>query len=79
MKFRSHIATRLATFAVGVVVILAAVKLWPFNAIGTIGDWALTVTIGAGFGSILAVWFLGAWLRSRQRRRLAEMRDSALW
>jgi hypothetical protein len=79
MKYRSHIATRLATGAVGVAVILAVVKLWQFSAIRTIGDWFSTATISAGFGLVLAVCILGGWLRNRQRRRLEEMRDSALW
>ena len=68
---------RLATGAVVLAVMLGAVKLWPFN---TISDWAsTTIIVSAGFGLILIASIVGIWLRNRQRRRLTDMRDSALW
>jgi hypothetical protein len=64
----------------GIVVLaaaLGAVKLW---AVGAMTNWVLTgFMVGTGLGVILFAWFLGIWLRKRQRRRSMDMRDSALW
>jgi hypothetical protein len=66
--------------AAGIVVLAAAVgavKLW---ASGATGSWASTgVMVGAGLIVIVAAWIVGVWIRNRQRRRLMETRDSALW
>lgn len=77
MKFSPLVTIRLATCAVVLAAIFGAVKLWPFN---TLSGWASTaVIVAAGFSLIVAVFVLGVWLRNRQRRRLTDMRDSALW
>ncbi|TBR75784.1 MAG: hypothetical protein EPN64_11005 [Burkholderiaceae bacterium] len=63
--------------AAGIIVLLAALvaaESWTSSA--NVG-WGATV--GAGLGIILVVWMVRAWLRHRQRRRLMDMRDSALW
>lgn len=77
MKFSPPITMPLATCAVALAAIFGALKLWPFN---TLSGWASTaVIVAAGFGLIVVVFVLGVWLRNRQRRRLTDMRDSALW
>ena len=65
---------------IGIVVLaaaLGAVKLWaseaPSNGVLT------GVVIGAVFAAIVFAWFFVIWLRNRQRRRLMDMQDSALW
>lgn len=66
--------------AIGIIVLaaaLGAVELW---ASGAISNWVFTgVVVGAGLGVIVFTWVVGIWLRNRQRRRLMDMRDSALW
>ena len=43
-------------------------------------DWTSTgVIVSAALGLIVVVLVLGVWLRNRQRRRMTDMRDSALW
>lgn len=56
---------------------LGAVILWTFGA--SIGWLSAGVMVGSGLAVIAAAWVVGAWLRNRQRRCLADMRDSALW
>lgn len=47
---------------------------------GAIRDWVLSgFMIVAAIGFILLAWGAAIWLRHRQRRRLMDMRDSALW
>ena len=65
---------RLATGIIVLAATLGAMKLWTSGA--TIG-WAAMV--GAGLDVIVVAWAARAWLRNRQRRRLRDMRDSALW
>ena len=56
---------------------LGAVELWRS---GAISNWVLTaVMTGAGLGVMVLAWVVGIWLRNRRRRRLMDMRDSALW
>jgi Tfp pilus assembly protein PilW len=66
--------------AIGIIVLaaaLGAVKLW---TTGATSGWVSTeVMVGAGLGVIVVAWVVGVWLRNRQRRRLIDMRDSALW
>ena len=66
--------------AIGIIVLaaaLGAVKLWTS---GATSGWVSTgVMVGAGLGVIVVAWVVGVWLRNRQRRRLIDMRDSALW
>lgn len=66
--------------AIGIIVLVAALgamKLWTS---GATSGWASTeVMVGAGLGVIVVAWMVGAWLRNRQRRRLMDARDSALW
>ncbi len=65
-------------YAVFVLVTLLGVgALWATNMTNDSSfTFALLV---AGVVMIAATWTLGAWLRNRRRRRLMEMRDSALW
>jgi len=56
---------------------LGAVKLWTSGA--TNGWLSAGVMMGAGLAVIAVAWVAGVWLRNRQRRRLMDMRDSALW
>ena len=66
--------------AIGIIVLaaaLGAVELWTSDAID---NWVLTgVTAGAGLGVLVFAWVVGIWWRNRQRRRLMDMQDSALW
>ena len=66
--------------AIGIIVLaaaLGAVALWTS---GAISNWVLAgVMTGAGLGVIVFAWGVGIWLRNRQRRRLMDMRDPALW
>jgi len=66
--------------AIGIIVLaaaLGAVKLWTS---GATSDWVSTgVMVGAGLGVVAVAWIVGLWLRNRQRRRLMDTRDSALW
>jgi hypothetical protein len=51
--------------------------LWFF---GAKTDWgSVGVMVYAGLGVAGIALSLGYWVRNRQRRRLADMRDSALW
>lgn len=55
---------------------LGGVSLWAFKATG----WASTgVMMGAALGIIVVAGIVGAWIRNRQRRRMKDMQDSALW
>ena len=56
---------------------LVEAKLWTSGA--TNGWFSAGVTVGAGLAFIAVALVVGVWLRNRQRRRLLEMRDSALW
>jgi hypothetical protein len=63
--------------ALALTALLGAAILWMSKTSHT---WeSTTVLIGIGLGLIVVVWMLGAWLRERKRRRLTDMRDSALW
>ena len=66
--------------AIGIIVLaaaLGAVELWTS---GATSDWVSTgVMMGAGLGVVAVAWIVGLWLRNRQRRRLMDTRDSALW
>ncbi|WP_244618330.1 hypothetical protein [Rhodoferax sediminis] len=53
---------------------LVAAELWTS---GAKRGWGAMV--GAGLGIIMVAWVVKVWLRNRQRRRLMDMRDSALW
>ena len=65
---------------IGIVVFaaaLSAVNLWASEALS---NGVLTgVMSGAVLAAIVFAWVLGIWLRNRQRRRLMDMQDSALW
>lgn len=55
---------------------LGGVSLWALKAAG----WASTgVMVGVALGIIAVGGIVGAWIRHRQRRRLMDMQDSALW
>lgn len=43
-------------------------------------EWSYAVLVGgAGLGVVLLGWIVSVLLRKRQRRRLTDSRDSALW
>ncbi len=66
----------------GIGIVVAAVALGTAGLwmSGAIGDEVSTQTkIGAGVGATLLILVVGVWLRNRWRRRLMDMRDSALW
>lgn len=65
---------RLATGIIVLAAALGAVKLWMS---GGVIEWGAMVS--AGLGVIVLAWIVRVWLRNRQRRRLMDMRDSALW
>ena len=56
---------------------LGAVKLWTSGL--TIGWASAGAIVGAGLGAMVVAWVVAVRLRNRQRRRLMDMRDSALW
>jgi len=65
---------RLTAGIIVLVAALGAVELWTSGA--TIGWGAM---VGAVLGVIVVAWVVRGWLRNRKRRRLTDMRDSALW
>lgn len=68
---------KLASSAVTLAVLFGAAKLWTSIKLS---DWVSTdFMVGAGLGLIVLVLIAAVWLRNRQRRRLTELRDSALW
>ena len=68
---------QLVVGSVALAAVLVAVRLW---ASDTNGAWPSTaVMVGAGLGLIVVVGMMGVWRRHWQRRRLKDMRDSALW
>ena len=68
---------RLVTGAAGLAATIGAVKLWTLNKIN---DWASTaIVVSAGLGLIVVALVVVVWLHNRQRRRVTDMRDSALW
>lgn len=63
------------------IIALAAV-LWAAMAWmpGMAVDWSFAAMVGgAGVGIVLLGWLVSLLLRKRQRRRLTDSRDSALW
>ena len=55
---------------------LGAVSLWAFKW----AAWASTgMMLGTAFGIMVVAGMVWIWIRNRQRRRLMEMQDSALW
>ncbi len=67
-------AKKLAFTAVALMAALAALAFWMFGP-------ALTTAaiVGAGVVALGVVAAVAAWTRSRQRRQLTDLRDSALW
>jgi len=67
-------------FAIGALALATLLGAAMFWVSKTSHPWqSTTVLIGIGLGLIVVVGMLGAWLRDRKRRRLTDMRDSALW
>jgi len=54
-----------------------AMSLWTSKA--TSGLVFTGIMVGAVLGISVLAWIVVTWLRHRQRRRLMDMRDSALW
>ncbi len=74
---KAHSGMRLATAIIVLAAALGAVELW---LSGVTSGWVSTgIMVAAGIGVIVVAWVVGAWWRNRQRRRLMDMRDSALW
>ncbi len=68
---------RFIVVAVAMTALLAALKLWTSE---TNEAWASTTALIAGaLALMVVVGMVVAWLRDRQRRRLTDLRDSALW
>ena len=67
-------------FTIGIIVLatmLGALGLWTS---GALGDWSSKgIMLGAGLCVLVVVWGVGLRLRNLHRRRLTDMRDSALW
>ena len=68
---------RLAAGIIALAAVLWAAMVWvPDMAV----DWSFAAMVGgAGFGVVLLGWLVSVLLRKRQRRRLTDSRDSALW
>jgi uncharacterized membrane protein len=65
---------KLLLFAVAIATYLVALKFWAPN------NWiSLEIMVGAGLVLIVATAVAIVELRHRQRGRLTDMRDSALW
>jgi thiol:disulfide interchange protein len=66
--------------AAGLLLLIAALwlaSMWDIDALQVgVSD---TILVGAGVGVVLLGWMIGRWLRKRQRRRMLDTRDSALW
>lgn len=65
--------TKISILATG----LAALGLYLLGA--RTGWVSAGVMVNAGLGVAGIAWVLGIWVRTRQRKRLMDMRDSALW
>ena len=66
--------------AIGIIVLVAAlgaITLWTFEAV--VNSVSTGSLLAAGLGIVVFAWVTRAWLRNRQRSRLMEMQDSALW
>ena len=69
--------TRVAAVIALLMAALGAVKLWSSV---TAGDWSsAAIMVSAGLGAIVVAWIVRKDMRNRQRRRMMETRDSALW
>lgn len=67
-------------FAVGIVVLAIALGVAKLRSSDVTGIWTYAgVMVAAGLVVIVIAWILAVWIRTRQRRRLMETRDSALW
>jgi Flp pilus assembly protein TadB len=66
--------------AVTIALVLAALMAaaWPWLA-SVLGQLPIVALVAAGVGALLIVVLVARWHRHRERRRLVEMRDSALW
>ena len=65
---------------IGTIFLAAALGAVKFGTSNAIGNWVPTgVLAGAVIGVIVFAWVVAIWLRKRQRRRLTDMQDSALW
>ena len=68
---------RLAAGIIALAAMLWAAKVW---AADVAVDWSFAAMVGgAGLGVVLLAWIVSVLLRKRQRRRLTDSRDSALW
>jgi hypothetical protein len=68
---------RLAAGILALAAVLWAAMVW---MPGMTVEWSFAVMVGgAGLGVVLLGWVVSVLLRKRQRRRLTDSRDSALW
>jgi uncharacterized membrane protein YdjX (TVP38/TMEM64 family) len=56
---------------------LGAVGLWASPAIGD--QISTGFKVSAALVILVVVWIFAVWLRNRRRRRMMDLRDSALW
>lgn len=81
MSFNETRKTRAGMrLAAGLILLITALWLatmWDTEALQASASGALLV--GAAIGVVLIGWLVGRWLRRRQRRRILDTRDSALW
>ena len=68
---------RLAAGLILLIAVLWAAMMWDTDVLQDGASGAILV--GAGVGVVLLGWMVGLWLRKRQRRRMLETRDFALW
>ena len=67
-------------FAVGIVVLAIALAVAKLRSSDVTSIWTYAgVMVAAGLVVIVIAWILAVWIRTRERRRLMETRDSALW
>ena len=74
--WKTRSGMRVAIAVIVLAAALGALNLWTSGA--AIGWISAGVLLGAGLGAGVIAWIVGIWLRNRQRRRLIDMRDSAL-
>jgi uncharacterized membrane protein YgaE (UPF0421/DUF939 family) len=68
---------KLVIVFVALAAMLGTAKLWASKMNGA---WeSTTVIIGVGLALLVVLGMVGVWLRDRQRQRLTDLRDSALW
>jgi len=73
---KAHSEMRLTIAIIVLAIALGAVGLWAFRGAGWASPGGM---VGAALGIMVVAGVVGAWIRNRQRKRLKDMQDSALW